>query len=58
MGIGSALSLYPLNRGLVYRFVWIELLLGVIGGFFFRAPDAGFRLHAGDYGIDLSTLSS
>jgi spermidine synthase len=32
MGIGSALSSY-LNRGLVYRFVWIELLLGVIGGF-------------------------
>jgi spermidine synthase len=32
MGIGSALSRY-LNRGLVYRFVWIELLLGVVGGF-------------------------
>jgi spermidine synthase len=32
MGIGSALSRY-LNRGLVYRFVWIELLLGIIGGF-------------------------
>ncbi|MGB0037109.1 MAG: polyamine aminopropyltransferase [Candidatus Acidiferrales bacterium] len=32
MGIGSALSRF-LNRGLVYRFVWIELLLGVIGGF-------------------------
>jgi spermidine synthase len=32
MGIGSALSRY-LNRGLVYRFVWIELLLGLIGGF-------------------------
>ena len=32
MGLGSALSRY-LNRGLVYRFVWIELLLGVIGGF-------------------------
>src|SRR6201997_4083552 len=32
MGIGSALSRY-LNRGLVHRFVWIELLLGVIGGF-------------------------
>jgi spermidine synthase len=32
MGIGSALSRY-LNRGLVYRFVWIELLLGMIGGF-------------------------
>jgi len=32
MGIGSALSRY-LNRGLVYRFIWIELLLGVIGGF-------------------------
>src|ERR1700676_287361 len=32
MGIGSALSRY-VDRGLVYRFVWIELLLGVIGGF-------------------------
>ena len=32
MGIGSALSRY-INRGLAYRFVWIELLLGVIGGF-------------------------
>src|SRR5580700_9474199 len=32
MGVGSALSRY-LNRSLVYRFVWIELLLGVIGGF-------------------------
>jgi spermidine synthase len=32
MGIGSALSRY-LNRGLVYRFIWIELMLGIIGGF-------------------------
>jgi spermidine synthase len=32
MGLGSALSRY-LNRGLVYQFIWIELLLGVIGGF-------------------------
>jgi spermidine synthase len=32
MGLGSAMSRY-LNRGLVYRFIWIELLLGVIGGF-------------------------
>src|SRR5690348_2088954 len=32
MGIGSALSRY-INRGLVHRFVWIELMLGVIGGF-------------------------
>src|SRR3989441_4297279 len=32
MGIGSALSRY-INRGLANRFVWIELLLGVIGGF-------------------------
>lgn len=32
MGIGSALSRY-IHRGLVYRFVWIELLLGVVGGF-------------------------
>src|SRR5256712_10167664 len=34
MGIGSALSRY-INRGLVHRFVWIELLLGVIGGLSF-----------------------
>jgi spermidine synthase len=32
LGIGSALSRY-IDRGLAYRFVWIELLLGVIGGF-------------------------
>jgi len=32
MGIGSALSRF-INRGLVHRFVWIELLLGMIGGF-------------------------
>ena len=32
MGIGSALSRY-IHRGLAYRFIWIELLLGVIGGF-------------------------
>ena len=32
MGIGSALSRY-IDRGLVYRFVWIELMLGLIGGF-------------------------
>src|ERR1700687_4879258 len=32
MGIGSALSRY-INRGLANRFVWIEILLGVIGGF-------------------------
>src|SRR6202040_3638654 len=32
MGVGSALSRY-LNRGLVYRFIWIELLLGIVGGF-------------------------
>src|SRR5436190_3229464 len=32
MGIGSALSRY-VNRGLANRFVWIELLLGVVGGF-------------------------
>jgi spermidine synthase len=31
MGIGSALSRY-IDRGLAYRFVWIELLLGLIGG--------------------------
>src|SRR5438309_7996363 len=32
MGIGSALSRF-VNRGLANRFVWIELLLGVLGGF-------------------------
>ena len=32
MGIGSALSRY-IDRGLVQRFVWIELLLAVVGGF-------------------------
>src|SRR6202158_1721822 len=32
MGGGSALSRY-INRGLANRFVWIELMLGVIGGF-------------------------
>src|SRR5260370_7247451 len=32
MGVGSALSRF-INRGLANRFVWIELLLGVVGGF-------------------------
>src|SRR6202035_4836878 len=32
MGIGSALSRY-LNRALVQQFIWIELLLAIIGGF-------------------------
>ena len=32
MGVGSAMSRY-INRGLAYRFVWIELALGVVGGF-------------------------
>src|SRR5208283_5378374 len=32
MGIGSALSRY-IDRGLAYRFVWIELILGLVGGF-------------------------
>jgi spermidine synthase len=32
MGIGSALSRY-IHRGLVHRFVWIELMIGLIGGF-------------------------
>ena len=32
MGLGSALSRY-LNRGLVQQFIWIELLLAIIGGF-------------------------
>jgi spermidine synthase len=32
MGVGSAFSRF-IDRGLAYRFIWIELLLGVIGGF-------------------------
>jgi spermidine synthase len=32
MGVGSALSRF-IHRGLANRFVWIELLLGVVGGF-------------------------
>ena len=32
MGVGSAISRY-LNRGLIQRFIWIELMLGVVGGF-------------------------
>jgi spermidine synthase len=32
MGVGSALSRF-INRGLVFRFVWIELLVGLVGGF-------------------------
>jgi len=32
MGIGSAMTRY-IDRGLAYRFVWIELVLGVVGGF-------------------------
>jgi spermidine synthase len=32
MGIGSAMSRY-IDRGLAYRFVWIELVLGLVGGF-------------------------
>jgi spermidine synthase len=32
MGLGSALSRF-INRGLVFRFVWIELLVGLVGGF-------------------------
>ena len=32
MGLGSALSRY-LNKGLVQRFIWIELMLGLVGGF-------------------------
>lgn len=32
MGIGSALSRY-ITRGLVYRFVWLEMMIAVIGGF-------------------------
>src|SRR5260370_28044032 len=43
MGIGSALSRY-INRGLANRFVWIELLLGVIGGVFFPPLFLAFAL--------------
>ena len=32
MGIGSALSRY-IDRGLVHRFIWIELMIGLLGGF-------------------------
>ncbi|ABF39116.1 Spermine synthase [Candidatus Koribacter versatilis Ellin345] len=32
MGIGSALSRY-IRSGLVHRFIWIELMVGLIGGF-------------------------
>ncbi|HET7840922.1 MAG TPA: polyamine aminopropyltransferase, partial [Terriglobia bacterium] len=32
MGIGSALSRY-VNRGLVYRFIWVEMMVAVVGGF-------------------------
>ncbi len=32
MGIGSALSRF-ITRGLAYRFVWIELMVAVVGGF-------------------------
>jgi spermidine synthase len=32
MGVGSFLSRY-LNRGLIQRFIWIELMLGIVGGF-------------------------
>jgi len=32
MGIGSALSRF-IDRGLIYRFVWIELAVAVVGGF-------------------------
>ena len=32
MGIGSAMSRY-VRRGLVHRFIWIELMVGLIGGF-------------------------
>jgi spermidine synthase len=32
MGIGSAISRY-IHRGLVYQFVWIELMVALVGGF-------------------------
>ena len=44
MGIGSALSRY-IDRGLAYRFVWIELLLGVVGGFSSALLFLALRIH-------------
>lgn len=32
MGLGSALSRY-MNKGLIERFIWVELVLGIVGGF-------------------------
>src|ERR1700756_5608015 len=32
MGLGSALSRY-LEKGLIQKFIWVELMLGVVGGF-------------------------
>jgi spermidine synthase len=32
MGVGSAISRY-IHRGLVYRFIWIELMVALVGGF-------------------------
>src|SRR2546429_1273587 len=53
MGIGSALSRY-INRGLANRFVWIELLLGVIGGFFSPRLLAAFCF---PHGVGLTLLA-
>ena len=54
MGVGSALSRY-LIRGLVYRFVCIELLLGVIGGFSSAALMLAFAYTEG-FGLILYAL--
>jgi spermidine synthase len=46
MGIGSALSRY-LNKGLIRRFIHIELLLGIIGGFSSAALMLAFAFTSG-----------
>lgn len=54
MGLGSALSRY-LVRGLVFQFVWIELMLGVIGGFSSAALMLAFAYTQG-FGLLLYAL--
>src|SRR6201998_3235737 len=46
MGIGSALS-RDINRGLAQRFVWVQLLLGIIGGFSFALLMLAFAFTQG-----------
>ena len=54
MGAGSALSRY-IVRGLVQQFVWIELLLGVIGGFSSAALMLAFAYTEG-FGVILYAI--